>query len=232
MIRVEQLKKSYNGVEVLSVPELHISRGESVGLVGNNGAGKTTLLSLLLDLIQPDCGHISLGTIAVRDSDAWKRFTFSFIDENFLIGYLTAKEYFYLVGEFRGISRPDVDQTVAGFADFLAGEVIKDHVYLRDLSKGNQRKAGIIGALIGSPEIVILDEPFANLDPSSQFQLKKLINKLRQERTMTFLISSHDLTHTVEISNRILALRQGVLEKDLYTDTDTLKELTAFFQQK
>lgn len=229
MIHIENIKKSYNGVAVLHIPALHVEAGENVGLVGNNGAGKTTLLTLMLDLIQPDCGTIALGGVPVAENDAWKRFTFSFIDESFLIGYLTAEEYFHLLGEFRGVSKGEVTEILEKFSEFFAGEVLGGKTYLRDLSKGNQKKAGIIGALIGDPDLIVLDEPFANLDPSSQFRLKKLINTLREDRTVTLVISSHDLTHTVEISDRILALRKGQIERDLYTNPETLAELTNFF---
>lgn len=229
MIRIENIRKNYDGVDVLHIADLHVKPGESVGLVGNNGAGKTTLLTLMLDLIQPDDGHITLGGMSVAGNDAWKRHVYSYIDESFLIGYLTAEEYFYLLGEFRGVNRGQVDQIVAHYSEFLADGVLQGGTYLRDLSKGNQRKAGIVGALIGTPDLIILDEPFANLDPSSQFGLKKMINQLREDREITLVISSHDLTHTVDVSDRIIALRKGRVEKDLYTRPETLEELARFF---
>ena len=232
MIEITELRKSYHGIEVLHVPELHIKRGESVGLVGNNGAGKTTLLSLLLDLIQPDGGTVALGQVPVRGDDRWKHFTCAFIDESFLIGYLTAWEYFYLLGQFRGIGAVQVEDVSARYADFLPAATLSQPVFIRDLSKGNQRKVGIISTLIGAPDLIVLDEPFANLDPSSQYQLKRLVNTLREQQNITFLISSHDLSHTVEISDRIIALRAGRIEKDLYTNPETLEELTAFFHHQ
>ena len=99
MIHIHDLSKTYNGVTVLKIDELHIPKGESFGLVGNNGAGKTTLFSALLDLIQPTTGYIQNGEAKVNESEAWKSHTASFIDESFLIGYLTAEEYFYFIGE-------------------------------------------------------------------------------------------------------------------------------------
>ena len=173
MIKVRELSKKYKGIEVLNMPMLDIPKGESFGLVGNNGAGKTTFFSLLLDLIKPTTGYIQTKDIQVNESEAWKPFTSSFIDESFLIGYLTPEEYFYFIGDLRGQNKADVDQLLSTFEDFFHGEIIGKRKYLRDLSKGNQKKVGIVATLIGNPEVIILDEPFANLDPTTQIRLKK-----------------------------------------------------------
>lgn len=229
MISIHNIAKHYNGVQVLHIDNLEIKKGERVGLVGNNGAGKTTLFSLMLDLIQADTGEISINGVKVQESENWKYFTGSFLDESFLIGYLTPEEYFYFIGDLYGMSKVDVDGFIAQFAAFFNGEILGHNKYIRDLSKGNQKKVGIVGALIGNPELLILDEPFANLDPSSQFRLKDLIRQLMNESGMTILISSHDLSHTVEISDRIIALEKGKIVKDLTTSPETLEELKAFF---
>lgn len=229
MITIHNLSKEYNGVKVLDIDHIEIKRGESVGLVGNNGAGKTTLFSLLLNLIQASSGEIRINEINVHANDRWKDFTGSFVDDSFLIGYLTPEEYFYFVGELSNIGKEEIDTFVVQYEEFFNGEVLQKNKYIRDLSKGNQKKVGIIGALIGNPEIIILDEPFANLDPSSQFRLKKLIRELIQNREVTILISSHDLSHTVEISERIIALEKGKVIKDIQTSAETLEELNALF---
>lgn len=229
MIKVSQLRKTYNGVTVLNIDHLEIPQGESFGLVGNNGAGKTTFFSLLLDLIQPSHGYITSNNVKVNESEAWKPFTSAFLDETFLIGYLTPEEYFYFIGELRGQNKADVDALLAKHEDFFNGEILKNKKYLRDLSKGNQKKVGIIAALIGSPKVIILDEPFANLDPTTQFRLKKVIKELAESKEVTLLISSHDLMHTIEVSNRIVALNKGVVVKDIQTSSETLKELEEFF---
>ena len=230
MIQVNNLSKTYkNGVTVLNIQNLEIPKGQSFGLVGNNGAGKTTFFSLLLDLIQPTTGHINNGLIQVNTSEAWKPFTSAFIDESFLIGYLTAEEYFYFIGDLRGQNKADVDALLAKHEEFFNGEILKSKKYLRDLSKGNMKKVGIIATLIGNPEVIILDEPFANLDPTTVNRLKKIINELSQNPNVTVLVSSHDLVHTVEVCNRIVALNKGEIVKDIETSPETLKELEAFF---
>jgi ABC-2 type transport system ATP-binding protein len=231
MIQVENLSKNYNGTVVLNVGDLKIPQGQSFGLVGNNGAGKTTLFSLLLDLIQPTTGSVKIDNIEVSKSEDWKTKTSAFIDESFLIGYLTPEEYFYFIGELRGWNKADVDAFVGDFVDFFNDEILNKKKYIRDLSKGNAKKVGIIASLIGKPEVIILDEPFANLDPSSQFKLKKMMKQLAEDQQTTLLVSSHDLQHTVEISNRIVVMQKGEVVKDIMTSEETLKELETFFNQ-
>ena len=229
MIYTNNLSKTYNGTTVLNIEELSIPKGQSFGLVGNNGAGKTTYFSLLLDLIKPTTGSITSNEVVVDKSEDWKPFTSAFIDESFLIGYLTAEEYFYFIGELRGQNKADVDALTSQFEDFFNGEILGKKKYLRDLSKGNQKKAGIVAALIGNPEVIILDEPFANLDPTTQIRLKQIIKDLAEKRGVTVLVSSHDLLHVTDVCERIVVLEKGNIVKDLETNPATLKELEAHF---
>ena len=229
MIQVTQLSKTYNGTTVLNIPNLEIPKGQSFGLVGNNGAGKTTFFSLLLDLIQPTTGTLTNNEIQVNTSEHWKPFTAAFLDESFLIGYLTAEEYFYFIGDIRGQNKADVNALLEKHEEFFNDEILRNKKYLRDLSKGNQKKVGIIATLIGNPKVVILDEPFANLDPTTVSRLKKIIKELAENPDITVLVSSHDLQHTVEVCDRIVALNKGEIVKDIVTSAETLKELEAFF---
>ena len=229
MIQVNNLSKKYNEVTVLNIETLEIPQGQSFGLVGNNGAGKTTFFSLLLDLIQPSSGSIRNNSVEVNTSEAWKPFTASFLDESFLIGYLTPEEYFYFIGDLRGQNKADIDALLSKHEDFFNGEILKNKKYLRDLSKGNQKKVGIIATLIGNPKVVILDEPFANLDPTTVNRLKKIIKELAENPEVTVLVSSHDLIHTVEVCERIVALNKGEIVKDIQTSDETLQELESFF---
>lgn len=229
MIHTKDLSKTYNGTTVLNIEELTIPKGQSFGLVGNNGAGKTTYFSLLLDLIKPTTGSITSNDVVVDKSEDWKPFTSAFIDESFLIGYLTPEEYFYFIGDLRGQNKADVDALTSQFEDFFNGEILGRKKYLRDLSKGNQKKAGIVAALIGNPEIIILDEPFANLDPTTQIRLKQILKDLAQKQGVTILVSSHDLMHVTDVCERIVVLEKGDIVKDLETNPTTLKELEAHF---
>lgn len=229
MITINNLTKTYGKATVLNIEHLEIPNGETFGLVGNNGAGKTTLFSLMLDLIQATTGFVSIDGIKVHESEAWKNKVSAFVDDSFLIGYLTPEEYFYFIGELRGQNKASVDEFLKQFHDLFNGEILNSGKYVRDLSKGNQKKVGIVGAIIGNPEIIILDEPFANLDPSTQIKLKNLIKELSKQEGVTFLISSHDLSHTTEVCNRIVVVNKGQLVKDIQTNPETLRDLEQYF---
>ena len=229
MIKAYSLSKEYRGEKVLNLSELEIPKGELFGLIGNNGAGKTTFFSLLLDLIEATSGTVEINNIMVHQSEAWKPFISAFIDESYLIGYLTVEEYFYFLGSLRKKTQVEIDSWVKAYEPFFKGEILNQKKYLRDFSKGNQKKVGIVGALIGQPEVIVLDEPFANLDPTTQIRLKSLIKEEAMNNGTTFLISSHDLTHVTEVCDRIVLLEKGTVLKDIKKTSSTLKELEQYF---
>ena len=229
MIHSKNITKKYGQTQVLNIEELEISKGQSFGLVGNNGAGKTTFFNILLDLIRPSTGEVINHEVVVNKSEAWKSFTGSFIDETFLIGYLTAEEYFDFIGDLRGMNKADITSFLSQFEEIFNGEILGKKKYLRDLSKGNQKKAGIVAALLGNPQVVILDEPFANLDPTTQIRLKKMLKELTENKEVTVLVSSHDLSHVTEVCERIVVLDKGNVVKDIETSEETLKELESYF---
>ena len=232
MIHLSQLSKTYSGNTVLSIEALELQAGEIIGLVGNNGAGKTTFFSLLLDLIKPSTGYIENQGVRVNESEAWKSTTAAFIDENFLIGYLTAEEYFEFIAGLRGVTKAELSDFIEVFRAFFNDEILGNKKYIRDYSKGNQKKIGIAAAFIGTPALVILDEPFANLDPRAQMQLQKLIKTFNTDHGVSLLVSSHDLLHVSEVSQRILILNKGQLIKDVRTSEITLEALRAFFSEE
>ena len=229
MIKTNSLTKIYGDKTALSIDQLEIPTGQSFGLVGNNGAGKTTFFSLLLDLIKASSGEIISNKIAVAKSEEWKNFTSAFIDDSFLIGYLTPEEYFYFVGSLRGIDQKEIDLFLEAYADFFNDEILNQKKYLRDFSKGNQKKVGLVATFIGKPKVIILDEPFANLDPTTQIKLKQLIHKKSEDKELTLLISSHDLNHLTEVCNRIVLLEKGSVIMDKETTSKTLQELEDYF---
>jgi len=229
MIKIENLKKSYNGNLVLDIECLSINQGESFGLVGNNGAGKTTLFRLVLDLIKADTGWVESHGVDVKRTSDWKTYTGSFLDEGFLVDFLSAEEYFNFIAKINSVSKSEVDALINEFSDFFGGEILNQKKYIRDFSKGNQKKIGIFAAIMSQPEVLVLDEPFANLDPSSQIRLKQLLKKLREEKNVCMLISSHDLNHVTEVCERIVVLEKGKIMNDIQTSEDTLKELESYF---
>ncbi|MDB5125029.1 MAG: lptB 1 [Mucilaginibacter sp.] len=229
MIEIKDLKKVYNGVVVVNVPHLEIRKGESVGLVGNNGAGKTTLFRVMLDLIRAEKGEVLSNSEVVAGHENWKNYTASYLDEGFLIDYLTPEEYFYFIGGLHQQSRAHVDDFLAGLADFFNGEILEKGKYIRDLSKGNQCKVGVASCVLQNPQLLMLDEPFANIDPSTQFRLKSLLKDMNKSKGVTTLISSHDLNHITDVCDRILLMEKGVIIKDIATSSSTLSELEEYF---
>ncbi len=225
MIKANNLGKAYGGVIVVDIPSLEIHQGETVGLVGNNGAGKTTFFRLVLDLIKADRGEILSKDKNVALSENWKSYTAAYLDEGFLIGYLTPEEYFYFIGSLHNKSRSDVNEALKSFERFFNGTILNTGKYIRDLSKGNQFKLGIAACLIQDPELLILDEPFANLDPTTQLRLIEMLVELREKRNMTIIISSHDLNHITKVCSRILLMEKGKIIRDETTSDQTLREL-------
>lgn len=229
-VEVEQLKKGYGEVFTLEIPALVIGAGTTFGLVGNNGAGKTTFLRLLLDLLRADDGVISIKDWVVADTDAWKSHVGSYLDESFLLDYLTPLEFFLFIGSLYQLSRAETVEKLEPYRDFLPPDALNNtSKYIRDLSKGNAKKVGIVAALFVEPDLVILDEPFANLDPRSQIVLKSLLQNINSSRGSTLLISSHDLAHVTEICERIAVLEQGHIAQEIQTSEATLRELESYF---
>lgn len=231
MITIKNLKKLFGETLACNIPELTINKGEIIGLVGNNGAGKTTLFRLILDLLEADDGSVELKGVKVNDSEEWKHFTSAFIDNGFLIDFLTPEEYFTFINRVSGIKDCNIDDIAQKFEHFTGGEVFGRKILIRNLSAGNKQKVGIISTLITSPEILILDEPFNFLDPTSQ-NLLKMIESYNRETGATVIISSHNLTHTVDISTRILLMEHGELKRDIVNiDQESIKELNEYFQE-
>ncbi len=228
MITISDLKKEFNQNVVVDIPSLRIAKGESFGLVGNNGAGKTTLFRMLLDLIKPTSGEVDINGENVQGNDRWKSFVGSFLDEGFLISYLTPDEYFSFVGELHGCNPDDLKLRLQPFEELFNGEILGQKKYIRALSKGNMKKVGIAATWIGKPEVIVLDEPFENLDPTSQRRLKNLIMD-ESKRGTTFLISSHDLNHITDICNRIVLMEKGRMIKDIKGGREALAELELYF---
>jgi ABC-2 type transport system ATP-binding protein len=230
MIAVNNLIKAYNGNVVVNIPQLATRQGEIIGLVGNNGAGKTTFFRLILDLVRADRGEIVSGDKNVASSEDWKNYTAAYLDEGFLINYLTPEEYFYFVGSLNNRSRTYVDDFLRNFDAFFDGSVLRSGKYIRDLSKGNQFKVGIAACLLREPQVLILDEPFANLDPSSQLRLIKMLKEWQERNPMTIFVSSHDINHITDVCSRILLMEKGRIIKDFDTTADTLQELETYFE--
>ena len=245
MIKLDNLKKQFGETTACDIPSFKINDGDILGLVGNNGAGKTTLFRMLLDLLQADEGSVEYvfapdatvpdasasGSINPASSEAWKRHVGAYIDEGFLIDFLTPEEYFAFLGKVSGMTQAEVDERLKDFERFANGEVFGQKKLIRNLSAGNKMKVGIISALLRRPTTVILDEPFNFLDPTSQLVLKHLLTDYNRETGATIIISSHNLQHTIDISTRIALLEHGQIIRDLpNAEGSATAELQEYFK--
>ena len=213
-MQVSRLRKEYSGREVLTIGRLSMEQGEIVGIVGNNGAGKTTFLRLLLDLVAADDGEVrSEGNVVAR-SEEWKTYTGSYLDDGFLIDYLTPREFFRFVAAVRGLSQSEREESISQFSMFFQGGNLPLQSPIRHLSKGNTQIVGIASAFIGNPRVLVLDEPFANLDPTSQILLKKILREYHRRMNALIVLSSHNLSHIVDLCTRVILLSQGCIVRD------------------
>ena len=230
MITIDKLKKNFGEKVAVDIEHYEINQGDMLGLVGNNGAGKTTLFRLMLDLLKADDGKVIINDIDVSQSEDWKSITGAFIDDGFLIDYLTPEEYFYFIGKMYGLKKEEVDERLVPFERFMSGEVIGHKKLIRNYSAGKKQKIGIISAMLHYPQLLILDEPFNFLDPSSQSIIKHLLKKYNEEHQATVIISSHNLNHTVDVCPRIALLEHGVIIRDIINeDNSAEKELEDYF---
>ena len=245
-IQINQLQKSFGEKVAVDIPQFTINHGDILGLVGNNGAGKTTLFRLMLDLIKADQGQVLLSDVSGRlngidpsASEEWKLLTGAYIDDGFLIDFLTPDEFCDFIAKVNGTSMEPIicgedgeeNPMASLYSQFAAGEIFGLKKLIRDLSAGNKQKVGVIAALLGDPQLLILDEPFNFLDPSSQNILKRIITQYHEKTGATILISSHNLQHTVDISSRIALMENGKIIKDLPNDHGSAeKELEDYFQ--
>ena len=231
MITISNLKKAFGQTIACDIPEFTINDGDILGLVGNNGAGKTTLFRMILDLLKPDEGTVSINSINPAESEEWKDQTGAYVDEGFLIDFLTPEEYFAFLGKVNNITQEEVDERLKPYERLASDEIFGQKKLIRNLSAGNKQKVGIIAALFMKPKLVILDEPFNFLDPSSQNVLKHVLTAYAKENNATLLISSHNLAHTIDISTRIALLEKGRIIRDLPNESGSAKtELENYFE--
>lgn len=234
-IQINNLKKTFGPKVAVNIDEFHIQDGEILGLVGNNGAGKSTLFRLMLDLIKADTGRVRMqcgdADVDVSETEEWKDWTGAYIDEGFLIDYLTPDEYFQFIANISNMSEKDCEDKLATFETFLAGELLGQKKLIRNLSAGNKQKVGIVAAMLLQPQLLILDEPFNFLDPSSQSAMKHLLTQYNQETGATIIISSHNLQHTVDICPRIALMEHGCILRSIDNTTgEAQTELENYFQ--
>lgn len=239
MIQINNIRKTFGPKTAVNIDNFTIPQGQMLGLVGNNGAGKSTLFRLLLDLIEPDKDEATLKAgspkiincgVEVNATEEWKDWTGAFLDESFLIDYLTPDEYLHFVSQISNIDPEGEKQLIEKSSHFLSGEILGQKKLIRNLSAGQKQKLGILSAMASQPRILILDEPFNFLDPTSQNALKTLLTEYNKKTGATILISSHNLQHTIEICPRIALMEDGKIIRDIDNKAGSaLQELEEYF---
>lgn len=228
VVEVQDLRKNYGNTVAVSIDHIAVHTGDCVGVVGNNGAGKTTFLRLVLDLVAADRGRVQVCGEPVHRSQAWKTAVGSYLDEAFLPTFLTPREFLHFVGGFYALQRSHVDKLLSGHLELVDESILMGQGYIRGLSHGTRKKIGLISALMFSTSLLVLDEPFSGLDPTSQLVLAdKLRAKVAQGTAV--LLSSHDLVGVTELCNRILLLDKGRPLRCETTSPETLSELRSYF---
>jgi len=205
-IQIQELFKSYGPVRALRGVDLEVMPGEIYGFLGPNGAGKTTTIRCLLDLIRPDSGRLRvLGIDPQADPVAVRSRV------GYLPGELHFDENLSVEGALRFLNRLRWNAADWNFVRQLAERLDLDlKPAIRNLSKGNKQKVGVLQALMHRPELLMLDEPTFGLDPLIQQEVLHLILEARQNGTTVFF-SSHILSEVQEIADRVAIIRKGVV---------------------
>jgi ABC-2 type transport system ATP-binding protein len=220
-VRTEQLSKHYGPVRALDDLDLEVAKGEVVGYLGPNGAGKTTTIRLLLGLIRPTAGRAEIfGVDCQRDPVAAHRRLAYVSGEASTWPALTGHETLHLLGKVQG----RVDTT---YRDELVERFGLDPTKrVRDLSKGNRQKVVLIAALMGRPDLLVLDEPSSGLDPLMEQVFRSCVREARQ-RGQTVFLSSHQLSEVEALCDRVGILRDGrLVEMGTMTELRHLSALT------
>lgn len=227
MIQIRNLTKTFGKQVALDIPKLEVLEGECIGIVGNNGAGKTTLFKLMLDLLKPETGRVSIDGEQVEQSSSWKQSLNAFIDESFLIDFLTPKEYLQFVLAAKN-DEQSVENLLSHYPAFSNGDIEESRKYIRDLSTGTKVRVGVYSLLAGNPKYLLLDEPFAHIDPTSQKRLSKLLLN-QKELNRTVIVSSHNLQNIADCCDRMILLEDGKIRWDVSVNDKAMADLTAYF---
>jgi ABC-2 type transport system ATP-binding protein len=216
-IEVMNISKSFGSVQAVHEVSFEVQQGEIFGLLGPNGAGKTTSIRMVLDIFKPDTGRVAVLGGAMNE------------DKKNLIGYMPEERGLYqdvdletclvYLGTLKGLTASEVRRRLAPLLESFDLAAYK-RKKVKELSKGMQQKAQIIATVLHEPELIIVDEPFAGLDPVNTQMVKELIRELSQQGA-TIMMSTHQMHQVEELCNRILLIHQGC--NILYGDLDGIR---------
>ncbi|MCS7199034.1 MAG: LPS export ABC transporter ATP-binding protein [Caldimicrobium sp.] len=211
-LEAQNLKKSFKRRVIVHDVSLYVDKGEIVGLLGSNGAGKTTSFYIIAGFLKPDSGKISYKGKDLTDLDVSARARLGIIylpQETSIFRGLTVRENLQIVKESWADRAKKIEEKIERYLDvFSLREVLE--VKAQHLSGGQKRKVEILRALLIEPDIMLLDEPFAGIDPLGIAQLKEIFKRLREEG-LGLLISDHNVRETLKICDRVYVMAEGVI---------------------
>ena len=210
MILVEGVEKAYGDTRALGGVSLRVDAGEVFGLLGANGAGKTTLNRCIATLIRPDSGRIEVaGCDTAGDPDGVRAALGYLAEFPQLYPALSADEFLRFAGGLRGVAEPDLTARIERWLELFELREARSRP-LKGFSQGMLRKTALAAALLGEPQVVLLDEPTNGLDPPSVYLFRRVVEGLREEGR-TVLLSSHVLPFVAKVCDRVGILAGGTL---------------------
>lgn len=207
MITVKNVTKKYGKFKAVDNISFEINDGEIIGLLGPNGAGKSTTMNILTGFIEPTEGEVIINGYNISKKPKKAKKCIGYMPEGVpLYKDMTVKEFVTYMAELKGVKKDEIKESVEqAIQDTWLQNVRK--VLIRNLSKGYKQRVSMAGALVGNPEIIILDEPTVGLDPKQIIEIRNLIKKLGKDHTL--IISSHILSEISQICERVIIINKG-----------------------
>ena len=207
MIEVKNVTKKYGSTVAVDDISFDVKDGEVVGFLGPNGAGKSTTMNMITGFIEPSCGQIIVNGNDISKKPKKAKKDIGYMPENVPLYYeLTAKEFVTYMAELKMVKRNVRKQEVQEVLKEVGLEEVQNKL-IRNLSRGYKQRVSLAGALIGNPEVIILDEPTVGLDPKQITEIRSLIKKLGQKHTV--ILSTHILSEVSQICERVIIINKG-----------------------
>lgn len=226
-LEAEHLTRDFGQIRAVDDLSFHVDRGEVVGLLGPNGAGKTTAIRMLTGTLVPTSGHVRLAGHDSLKEGPLARSHLGYLPEQVgLYAEMTVGAYLAFIARIRGIRGSDVDSALSSPRSGLGLEEVWERP-TRALSHGFRQRVGLAQALIGDPEILVLDEPTTGLDPNQASEFRRLMRSLGSSHAI--LLSTHILPEAIEVCDRVIILNRGRIATigipDRFTESGGLEEV-------
>jgi len=207
LITVKNVTKKYGKFKAVDNISFEVNDGEIIGLLGPNGAGKSTTMNILTGFIEPTQGEVIINGYNISKKPKKAKKCIGYMPEGVpLYKDMTVKEFITYMAELKGVKKENIKESVEqAMQDTWLQNVKK--VLIKNLSKGYKQRVSMAGALVGNPEIIILDEPTVGLDPKQIIEIRNLIKKLGKNHTL--IISSHILSEISQICEKVIIINKG-----------------------